>query len=70
MNLTDEELSELEFLVGKRISESLTPEEENRIKEIVSKQQKIPESAQIGQIIYVASIIIGVALVLAALSKK
>lgn len=70
MNLTDEELRELKYLVGKRESYGITAEEENRIKSLVSKQQKIPENASIGQIISIALIIIGIAVILAALSKK
>ena len=68
--LTDEELQELQYLVGKKESEGLTPQEENRIRELVSKQQKIPPNAQIGDIIAIALVIIGITALIAALSKK
>ena len=70
MTLKDEELRELQYLVGKRESEGLTPEEENRIKKLVSQQQEIPKNAKIEDIIVIALIIIGVAVIIAALSKK
>ncbi|MEM3193145.1 MAG: hypothetical protein QXP59_07325 [Saccharolobus sp.] len=70
MNLTDKELQRLKYLVGKRKIEGLTPVEEKEVRELVSKQQNIQPDAQIGDVIAIALIIIGVTALIAALLKK
>ncbi len=68
--LTDKELMELEFLVGKSKKVGLTPEDEKRVRELVSKQQNVSSNAPIGEVIAIALIIIGIIALIGLFSGK
>ena len=70
MTLTGQELMEREFLVGKSKKIGLTPEEEKRVRELVSKQQKVSSDAPIGEVIAIALLIIGIIALIGLFSGK
>ena len=70
MTLTPDQLQRMQFLLGKANRIGLTSEEEQELRKLVNQENSSTAGETIGVILAAAALIIGIVVIIGALSKK
>lgn len=70
MTLTPDQLQRMQFLLGKANRIGLTSEEEQELRKLVNQENPSTAGETIGVILAAAALIIGIVVIIGALSKK
>lgn len=71
MNLTPQETERMQYLLGKsRAGLSLNPDEENELRDVISKEQPLARENSMDELIKLGLILVGLYVLAKALSEK